>query len=44
MGDVDEHVHETETMKDKNLHNLDEEEEQLFFGDDDGVEWIIHSY
>ena len=36
MGDVDEHAHETETMKD-NLPNLDE------FGEDGGVEWIIHS-
>eukprot|EP00956_Cyclotella_meneghiniana_P018641 scaffold31177_cov80-Cyclotella_meneghiniana.AAC.2 len=36
VGDVDEHAHETETMKD-NLPNLDE------FGEDGGVEWIIHS-
>ena len=36
VGDVDQHAHETETMKD-NLPNLDE------FGEDGGVEWIIHS-
>ena len=36
MGDVDQHVNETETMKD-NLPNLDEEEEQLLFGEDGGV-------
>ena len=40
VGDVDQHAHETETMKD-NLPNLDEEEEQLLFGEDGGVEWIL---
>eukprot|EP00956_Cyclotella_meneghiniana_P007263 scaffold9913_cov36-Cyclotella_meneghiniana.AAC.2 len=39
VGDVDQHAHETETMK-GNLHILDEEEEQLLFGEDGGVEWI----
>ena len=43
VGDVDQHAHETETMKD-NLPNLDEEEEQLLYGEVGGVKWIIHSY
>ena len=36
VGDVDQHVNETETMKD-NLPNLDEEEEQLLFEEVGGV-------